>query len=193
MPGSPLIVIGASAGGIEALRQLIPGLPETLAAAVAVVVHRTVAANDERLARVLSIGAELPVMQAADGDRIVPGRIYVAPAGVYLAVGRGRFPLSAAPREDGSRKSIDVLFLTAAEALGPSVTGVLLSGLLHDGVAGLLAIHRQGGRVIVQDPADAMYPDMPRNALAALDADAVLPAARIGRALAELATSLRGP
>jgi two-component system, chemotaxis family, protein-glutamate methylesterase/glutaminase len=190
MPGCPIIVIGASAGGIEALRRLIPDLADTILAAVAVVIHRAAIADDERLPRVLAIGAKLPVMHAADGDRIVPGRVYVAPAGVHLAVDDGRFRLNAGPRENASRPSIDVLFRTAAQQCGPLVIGVLLSGLLDDGVAGLAAIREHGGAVIVQDPDDAVFADMPRRALEILDVDAVLPVSRIGAALMRLAAEL---
>lgn len=190
MPGSPLIVIGASAGGIEALRRLIPDLSDTIPAAVAVVIHRAAIADDVRLPRVLAIGAKLPVMHAADGDRIVRGRVYVAPAGVHLGVADGRFRLNAGPRENSSRPSIDVLFRTAAQQCGPLVIGVLLSGLLDDGVAGLAAIHEHGGHVIVQDPDDAVFADMPRSALETLEVDAVLPVSRIGAALMRLAGEL---
>jgi two-component system chemotaxis response regulator CheB len=187
MAGPPLIVIGASAGGIETLRQVIPQLPETIPAAIAIVVHRLAVADDERLPRVLAGGAKLPVMHAADGDRVVAGRISVAPAGVHLIVQDGRFALSAAPRENRSRPSIDVLFRSAAHNYGEAAIGVLLSGLLHDGVAGLAAIHERGGRVIVQDPADAPFADMPRSALAAVPVDEVLPTGRLARALARTA------
>lgn len=186
MPGSPLIVIGASAGGIEALHRLLPALPETLRAAVAIVVHRMATADDERLPRALAIGARLPVMHAADGDHVVPGRVVVAPAGVHLLVDDGRLWLSAGPRENSSRPSIDVLFRSAARAAGPRVVGVLLSGTLYDGVAGLAAIRQHGGRVIVQDPDDAVFAHLPRSAIESVAVDAILPAARIGTVLAEM-------
>ena len=190
MPGPPLIVIGASAGGIEALRRLLPQLSEELPAAVAVVVHRQAVADDERLRRVLANGARVPVTHAAHGDPIVPGRVYLAPAGVHLVVHDGEFCLSAGPRENSSRPAIDVLFRSAALAGGDGVAGVLLSGLMHDGVAGLAAIRERGGRVIVQDPADAAYAHLPRSALAALAVDAMLPIDRLGRELTTIATGL---
>lgn len=190
MPGPPLIVIGASAGGIEALRRLMPQLPRTLRAAVAVTIHRLPIAEDERLPRVLGRGTKLPVMHAADGDPLVPGRIYVAPAGVHLAVSDRHFRLDGGPKENGTRPSIDVLFRTAAAAKGPDVIGVLLSGLLHDGAAGLAAIKERGGRVVVQHPDDAAFGDMPRNALLAVDADEVVTIDNMGPLLVKLASDV---
>jgi two-component system chemotaxis response regulator CheB len=190
MPGPPLIVIGASAGGIEALAQLIPKLPASLPAAVAVVVHRQPVSDDDRLARVLSRGANLPIFEPANGETIVAGRMYVAPANIHLAVEDGRLRYDGGPRENASRPSIDVLFRTAASARGRSVIGVLLSGSLYDGTAGMAAIQSHGGRTIVQDPRDAQFADMPRNVLQTMDVDAVLPAAQIAPQICRFVSDL---
>lgn len=189
MPGPPLVVIGASAGGIEALHQLLPRFPSGFSAAVAIVVHRQPIADDDRLARVLAFGVKMPVMEAADNDPIVAGRISVAPANLHLSVVDGHYHLFGGPRENGVRPAVDVLFRSAAAALGANVIGILLSGSLSDGSAGMAAIKARGGRTIVQDPRDATFADMPRNALASIQPDAVLPvdamAAHVERFLAD--------
>ena len=191
-PDPPLIAIGASAGGIEALRQILPTLPYQLPAAVAIVVHRPPVQEDERLAAVLSVGSPLPVATARDGDAITAGRAYICPAGVHLAVEPGAFRLGTQAKENGSRPAIDVLFRTAAHTFGRRVAGVVLSGMLDDGTAGLAAIKVRGGHTVVQDPDDAAFADMPRNAMESVAVDAVLPAARIGAALVAFAHRAAG-
>lgn len=185
MPGPPLIVVGASAGGIESLRNLLPRLPRDLPAAVAIVLHRPPVEEDERLPHVLQGGCALPVAHARRGDPIVGGRVYVAPSALHLSVEDGRFELHAGPVENNSRPAIDVLFRTAARTHRRRAAGVILSGMLDDGTAGLAAIVAQGGRAFVQDPKEALFADMPRNAIANVNVDAVLP-------IADLATALAG-
>ena len=173
MPGTPLVVVGASAGGIEAFRRLAPTLPADLPAAVAVVLHRLEVEHDERLARVLRHGSALPFSNAQHGEQIEAGHVYVAPAGFHLSVVDDRFKLDVGPKKNGARPSIDVLFRSAARAKGSSVIGIVLSGMLDDGTAGMAAIAASGGYTIVQRPSEASFGDMPQNALAQVKIDAV--------------------
>ncbi|MBV8602089.1 MAG: chemotaxis protein CheB [Candidatus Eremiobacteraeota bacterium] len=183
MPRTPLVVVGASAGGVEALQQLLPTLGRDLPAAVAIALHRLPAEDGDRLPGILGKHANLPVGSVRDGEPIRPGRAYVAPAGLHLEIEDDVFLLSAGPRENFSRPSIDVLFRSAAEAHGRKVVGVLLSGLLDDGSAGLAAIKAAGGYTIVQEPADALFGDMPRNAIANVQIDRVVPVERMAEAI----------
>ncbi|HEY6235086.1 MAG TPA: chemotaxis protein CheB [Candidatus Elarobacter sp.] len=183
----PLIAIGASAGGIEALRVVLPSLPAELPAAVAVVVHRAQVQEDDRLTQVLAIDARLAVRTVTEGALIERGCVYVCPAGVHLAVQGRRFALTTGPRENRSRPAIDVLFRTAAEGLGPRAAGVLLSGMLDDGTAGLAAIKARGGYAVVQDPDEAAFGDMPRNAMENVAVDAVLRLDAMAEALTRFA------
>jgi two-component system chemotaxis response regulator CheB len=191
MPPIPLVVVGASAGGVQALRQFLPSLPPDLPAAVAIVLHRVPAEAGDRLAQLLSRTSRVPVDGVRDGETIRPARAYVAPAGVHLEVSGAEFRLSAGPRENNSRPAIDILFRTAAAAHGRKVIGVLLSGVLDDGTAGLAAIKAAGGYTIVQEPRDALFGDMPKNAIANAKVDAVCTASEMGpmvvKALARLA------
>jgi two-component system, chemotaxis family, protein-glutamate methylesterase/glutaminase len=186
-----IIVVGASAGGIEPLIALIARLPAHLEAAVFVVVH-TPPDAESRLPLLLARAGELPAAHAEDGEAIVPGRIYVAPTDRHLGVRRGTVEVSRGPRENHSRPAIDPLFRSAARSFGSRTVGVILSGALYDGAAGLLAIKQRGGLAIVQDTSEAMFPSMPQQALALVDADLVLPAAQIGDALATLKPSVPG-
>ncbi len=186
MPARDIVVVGGSAGGIEALVSLVAGLPVDVPCALFVVVHITPHATS-RLPEILDRAGPLPVRHAEDGDAIVPGQIYVAPPDHHLLVHRNRVELTRGPRENRSRPAIDPLFRSAARAYGPQVIGVVLSGALYDGAAGLLAIKSRGGLAIVQDPADALIDSMPRSALRVVVADEVLPAAAIGPAIARLA------
>jgi two-component system chemotaxis response regulator CheB len=180
-----LIVVGASAGGVEALRSLVAGIAPDLPAAIAVVLHLP-ADGTSALPQILSRFGPLPAVAAADEMPIRPGRIHVAPPDHHLLVVEDQFMLSRSPTENGHRPSINALFRSAAITFGPRVTGVLLSGVLDDGVAGLVAIHLQGGRTVVQDPADALHPGMPKNALRHLVPDHVLATAAMGATLDRL-------
>ena len=179
------VVIGASAGGIEALTTLVRGLPPDLPAALFVVVHIPPYAVS-RLPEILSRAGTLPATHAVDGEPIRRGHIYVAPPDRHLLVRQGRVALSRGPRENHSRPAIDPLFRSAARAYGSRVIGVVLSGALYDGSMGLLAVKTRSGMAIVQDPREAAVDSMPRSALRLVAADHVLPSPKIAATLAEL-------
>jgi len=180
-----LIVVGASAGGVEALRDLAAGLPGDLPASVLVALHLPPDGTSV-LAAILDRAGPLPSHTARDGVLLEHGTIYVAPPGRYLLVVGSRLMLSERPAEHGRRQEINALFASAARAAGPRVTGVLLSGVLDDGVAGLVTIVSCGGAAMVQDPAEARYPSMPLHALRALEIDHILPAHAMGGVLGML-------
>lgn len=165
MANRDLIVIGASAGGIEALQQLCAGLPGNLDAAVLVILH-TAPSADGLLPRLLTRAGPLLATNARDGEAIEKGRIYVAKPDHHLIVGRGFLKNVRGPRENHSRPAIDPTFRSSALAYGSRVIGVVLTGLLDDGTSGLMVIRAHGGAAVVQDPQTAMFPSMPRNALA---------------------------
>ncbi len=181
-----IVVVGASAGGVEALCAMASGLPSDLPASVLVVLHLPAGATSA-LPAILDRVGPLPAAAATNGEPLAPGRIYVCRPDHHLMVMEDAVALSPGPTENGHRPAINALFRSAAIAAGPAVTGVLLSGVLDDGVAGLHAIAGRGGRVIVQDPEDALHRSMPDHALRSLTADHVLPAAGIGKVLGELA------
>ncbi len=190
MPGHDLIVVGASAGGVEATSSLVAGLPPDLPAAVCVVVHmRPYGAS--RLAEVFGRAASLPVVAAQHGVHVRPGTIYVAVPDLHLLVERdgdaGVLRLTRGPKENRARPAVDPLFRSAALAYGPRAIGVILSGALDDGTAGLWALRDRGGLAVVQDPADALVASMPQSALDEVGADHVAPASALGPLLGRLA------
>jgi two-component system chemotaxis response regulator CheB len=159
-----IVVIGGSAGGVEALMQICAGLSADLPAALFVVQHISPTSKSvlpELLSKVGPLLARHPV----DGEPIRPGQIVVAPPDFHLLLQDGHVALRRGPQENRTRPAIDPLFRSAAVAYGPRVIGVVLTGLLDDGAAGLTAIKRCGGICVVQDPDDAQWPDMPRRAL----------------------------
>lgn len=178
-PSRDLVVIGASAGGVEVLSQVVRDLPADLGAAVCVVLH-IAPASPSMLASILDRAGRLPCRAARDGEALSAGQILVAPPDHHLTVEDGHVRLTAGPRENGHRPAIDVLFRSAAAAMDDRVIGVVLSGTRDDGTAGLAAIKASGGAAIVQDPADATYSGMPASAIASVAVDAIVPAALVG-------------
>jgi two-component system, chemotaxis family, protein-glutamate methylesterase/glutaminase len=180
-----IIVIGASSGGFEALKTLAAGLPPDLQAALFIVWHMS---PDVRsvLPQVLSRETRLPVVHAYDHEPIVLGRMYVAPPDHHLLVEPGRLRVTRGPRENRFRPAVDPLFRSAAYAYGPRVIGVVLSGALDDGTAGLWTVKQRGGVAIVQDPYDAEVPSMPRNAMREVAVDYCVPVAELGALLVRL-------
>src|SRR5262245_53470302 len=180
-----IIVVGASAGGLEPLKDLIAGLPPDLDATVLVVVH--VPADDEtRLPQILNREGGPRVKLAEDREALRPGSVLLAPPGHHLLVAEDATSLSTGPRENGSRPAVDVLFRSAAVSHGPRVIGVILSGALDDGAAGMVAVRLRGGVGIVQDPGEALHPSMPQAAIDAAIVDCVVPAAKIADLVLEL-------
>jgi two-component system chemotaxis response regulator CheB len=186
--GHDLIVIGASAGGVETLRRVVAGLPPDLPAAICVVVH-IAPTSPSALAYILERAGPLTASQAADGDPLRPGTILVAPPDHHLVIEDGRARLNVGPRENGHRPAVDALFRSAAAERGGRVIGVILSGNRDDGAAGMAAIKAGGGGTIVQDPDEALYPGMPANAIANVAVDAVVPSDQIAEAIATLVQS----
>jgi two-component system, chemotaxis family, protein-glutamate methylesterase/glutaminase len=191
-PGPPMITIGASAGGIEPLMQIVGAFTTDLPAAVMVVVHGP-SGSRSALPSVLSRAGRLPAEHPEDGDHIRPGRIYVGVPDRHLLVQDGVLRLSGGPQVNRTRPAIDPLFQSAAVSHGERVIGVVLSGALDDGTAGLAAIKSQGGITIVQDPDDAVFPSMPLSAIETVEPDHTLPADEIGALLVRLATSMPIP
>jgi two-component system chemotaxis response regulator CheB len=181
-----ITVIGASAGGLGALRELFAALPADYPAAIFVVLHVAPEAPSV-LPAILNRSSKLPVSFANSNVRLRRGTIVVAPPDHHLVLEPGGAVLSRGPRENRHRPSIDVLFRSAAVAFGARVTGVVLSGMLDDGSAGLWAIKRRGGAAVVQDPDDAEYPDMPRNAMQTVAVDLSLPICDMAPALVRIA------
>ena len=159
-----LVAIGASAGGVEALRYLLGRLPVALPATVFVTVHRP-PASASGLAAVLGRAATLPVREPADRERFRPRTIYLAPSDHHMVVCKDRLHRLRTPKQHHTRPAIDPMMTSLAEAYGARVIGVLLTGNLSDGVAGLVAIKAADGLSLVQDPEEAVFSSMPRNAL----------------------------
>ncbi len=168
-----IVVIGASLGGLHALKVILEAFPVDFELPIVVVQHRT-EDNEERLAGLLDKWCALAVRALEDKDPIQPGHIYIAPPAYHLLIGRGEFSLSTEAPVLHARPSIDVMFETAAEAYGPGVLGVLLTGASTDGARGLARIKQLGGAALVQDPDTAKAPTMPRAALSITDVDQVL-------------------
>jgi two-component system, chemotaxis family, protein-glutamate methylesterase/glutaminase len=180
-----LVVVGASAGGVEALIRVVSQLPPTFPAAMLVVLH-TPAKTPSNLPAILARAGPLPTAHARDGEPIEPGRILVAPPDRHLIVQDGHVRLSSGPFENLHRPAVDVLFRSAAINRDGRTVGVVLSGALDDGADGLRTIALAGGLAVVQDPDDALIPSMPTSAMVATHVDHVLPADEIGRRLPEL-------
>jgi two-component system chemotaxis response regulator CheB len=178
-----LVVIGGSAGGLDALRPLVAGLPADLPAAVLVVLHMP-AQTDSALAAILGRCGPLPAVPASSGEPLRRGRIYVGVPDHHLLVRDDRILLSRAPKQNRTRPAIDALFRSAARWRARRTVGVVLSGSLDDGAAGLAAIGVAGGACVVQDPRDALIPSMPAAALAITPTATAHPAADLGSVIA---------
>lgn len=180
-----IIVIGGSAGALDPLKLIIKELPADLAAAVIVVLHLG-ASSKTALAPILNRLGGLHAVSPHNGDPIRPGYVYVASADHHLELTDQSFQLTGGPRVNSVRPAIDVLFCSAAETHGSRVAGVVLSGGLDDGSAGLAAIKAAGGVGIVQSPDEALMDSMPRNAIRAAAPDYILPAEQIGEMIKRL-------
>jgi two-component system chemotaxis response regulator CheB len=178
-----IVVIGGSSGAQDALRPILAGLPADLPAALFVVIHL---GEISHLAAILNKTSALPVVSAESGTTIEHGKVYVAVPRMHLLLHDSHLLLRRGPRENLTRPAIDPLFRSAAAVFSTRVIGVLLSGALSDGTAGLRAIKRCGGLAVVQEPADAEMPNMPRSALRHIDVDHVRPAAEMAALLSRL-------
>ena len=185
-----IIVVGGSAGALDALRSILAGLPPDLPAAVLVVLH---VGEVSYLPSILVRSSTLPVVPASSGATIEPGQVYVGPPGFHLLVHDSHILLRRGPRENLARPAVDALFRSAAASLGSRVIGIVLSGSLSDGTAGLRAIKRCGGLSIVQSPREAPVPSMPRNALWHTDVDHVCAATEMAGLLSRLVGEPAGP
>jgi two-component system chemotaxis response regulator CheB len=182
-----LIVVGASAGGLNALIALVQQLPENFPAPVLIVQHISADASGDVLLNALNKHGKLNSSHAVHGKPVQAGHVYLAPSDHHLLVEKdGHLHVTKGAQENRSRPGIDPLFRSAAVAFGNRVTGIILTGYLDDGTAGLIAIQRCGGTCIVQDPNEAEYPDMPKNALNQLKADYCVPIAKMGDILCKL-------
>jgi chemotaxis response regulator CheB len=184
----PVVKIGSSADGFKALRTLVQGLGPGIPAAVVIVQHRS-ATTHSVLPKLLSRTTPLQVKEATHGDRLQPGTIYIAPAGVHITMVDGTLELHYGAKVAYARPSIDVFFESVAKVCGRRAVGVLLGGSGRDGALGLVAMRKAGAQTIVQDPAEAAYPRMPTLALA-LNGHAVMSLQDIGPEITQLAGQL---
>ncbi len=159
-----IVVVGASAGGVDAVLELVAGLPADLPSAVFVVIHMQ-AGFASTLPELLTRRGQLKAAHAVHGEAVVSGKIYVAPPDTQLLIRGGYIEVVRGPKENGHRPSVDALFRTASQAYGPRVIGVVLTGYLDCGTAGMLSIKARGGLAVVQDPSDATVPEMPNSVI----------------------------
>ncbi len=183
-----IMVIAASAGGVEALRTLVAGLPGDLRASLFIVMHIP-ATFPSALPTILRRSGPLPALHATEGMLIEQGKIYVAPPDAHLLLEQGSVHLGSGPKEQYVRPAADVLFRSAARAYGSRVVGVVLTGTARDGTAGLHAVKQRGGVTVVQDPTEAAWSSMPQSALEQGEVDYTLPVAHLASLLIHLAES----
>jgi two-component system chemotaxis response regulator CheB len=188
MDNRDIIVIGASAGGLEAISQILAALPQDLAATVLIVLH-TANRAESLLPAIFERAGNLPASHPRDWEAIERGKVYIAPPGFHMIVEEGYLRVLQGPRENLHRPAIDPLFRSAAASYGPRVIGVILSGMLDDGTAGLMLVSAAGGEAIVQDPQSALFAEMPRSALDHVSKAQALPLQDIPERLLELIRS----
>jgi two-component system chemotaxis response regulator CheB len=187
------VVIGASAGGVEALGALLPSLPAHYGLPVFCILHLP-ADHESRLAELFGERLALPVKEAVDKEAIAPGTVYFAGSGYHLSVEQDfTFSLSCEPPVHFARPAIDVLMASSADAYGPGLVGILLTGANHDGAEGMACIHAAGGLTVVQDPHDAQVATMPQSAIDRFSPHLILPLARIGALLPMLESDTHEP
>ena len=188
MPGKDIVVIGASAGGLEAVQKLARALPKDFPASLFVVLH-TAPDSPGVLAQIIDSAGPLPATHAVHGERIERGHIYVAPPDHHLLIAPGKIEVTRGPKENRFRPAVDPLFRSAAQTYGPRVVGVILSGGLDDGTNGLGAVKKLGGTTIVQDPAEAIAPSMPLSAIRHVEIDHTIGIDELAPLLMRLATT----
>jgi two-component system chemotaxis response regulator CheB len=182
-----IVVVGTSAGGLNALTRLITQLPEDFPAPVLIVMHISADASGDVLLNALNQHGKLKCKHATNNKQVKPGYAYLAPSDHHLMINEdGKMMVSKGAQENRSRPGIDPLFRSAAVAFGNRAIGIILTGYLDDGTAGLIAIQQCGGICIIQDPEDADYPDMPNNALNQVKADYCVPIAEMGGILSKV-------
>jgi two-component system chemotaxis response regulator CheB len=183
-----IIVVGASAGGVETLISFVKTLPKELDVSIFVVIHLS-PFSTSNLPQILSRAGALKAVEAKDGDKIQKGMIYIAKPDHHMLLEKGdKIAVSKGPKENRFRPSVDALFRSAALIYGPRVTGIVMSGLLDDGTSGMWNIKRSGGLAVVQDPNEALFPSMPENVMQYVDVDYILPVVEIGELLGRLTT-----
>jgi two-component system chemotaxis response regulator CheB len=181
-----MVVIGASAGGVEALTTLVRLLDKDFPAPILVTVHFPVS-SESMLPNILTRTGKMPASHPKDGESLKSGHIYIAPPNQHLILEDGMIRLSSGPRENGHRPAIDPMFRSAANAYGSGVIGIILSGTLDDGTTGLAVIKKAGGKAYVQDPDEAFFSGMPLNAIEQVSIDEILPIAGLADLMNRLA------
>lgn len=186
MPGQDIVVVGASAGGVEAIGKLVRVLPEDFSAAMFLVLHIS-SQSPSLLPEILSRAGKLQATNPGDGEAFQHGHLYIAPPDYHLLLEEGCIRLTRSAKENRHRPAINPLFRSAARTYGSRVVGVILTGAMDDGTEGLWEVKQRGGVTIVQDPADALFSNMPMSAIARVDVDHILPLSEIGPLLIRLA------
>jgi len=185
---SRVVVVGSSAGGMEALTRLVAQLPANFPAPVFIVNHMGASTTGKPLIDVLNSAGSVKCSHAEDGEAFKRGRVYLAPSDQHTLVVKGKMLVTKGARENRYRPAIDPLFRSAAVAYGKGVIGIILTGDLDDGTSGMMAIKRCGGVCIAQDPTDAAHPDMPQSVITHVGADYCVPLAEMGALLEKLVT-----